>query len=112
MLSTVNGQEAGKLDGMTVAAARFVRIALISTPFVAVPPPSYGGTELIVAHLARELAARGHDVVVYTTGDSTLDGVELRSLYEQAIWPPDPWHELDHTAYAVRDIAGERFDVV
>src|SRR2546423_939363 len=26
-----------------------MRIALVSTPFVAVPPPRYGGTELLVA---------------------------------------------------------------
>jgi glycosyltransferase involved in cell wall biosynthesis len=89
-----------------------VRIALISTPFVPVPPPSYGGTELIVAHLARELTARGHEVVLYTTGDSTIPGVEIRSLYGEAVWPPDPYHELDHTAFAVRDIQAERFDIV
>src|SRR5262249_37853119 len=70
----------------------FVRVALISTPFFPVPPPKYGGTELIVYHLARDLAARGHDVVLYSTGSSELPGVECRWLYREAIWPPDPWH--------------------
>jgi glycosyltransferase involved in cell wall biosynthesis len=97
---------------MGVAMTSEVRIALISTPFVPVPPPSYGGTELIVAHLARELSARGHEVVLYTTGDSTMPGVEIRSLYAQAVWPPDSWHELDHTAFAVRNLQGEHFDIV
>jgi glycosyltransferase involved in cell wall biosynthesis len=81
-----------------------VRIALISTPFVAVPPPKYGGTELIVYHLARELVARGHDVILFATGDSQLPGAELRALYPTAIWPPETWHELDHATFAVEDI--------
>jgi len=81
-----------------------VRFALISTPFVAVPPPKYGGTELIVFHLARELAHRGHDVVLFATGDSAVPGVEMRALYPEGIWPPNPWYELDHAAFALRDI--------
>jgi glycosyltransferase involved in cell wall biosynthesis len=81
-----------------------VRVALLSTPFVSVPPPRYGGTELIVSHLARELAQRGHDIVVYATGDSTIPKVELRFLYPKAVWPPNPWYELDHAAFALRDI--------
>src|SRR5437763_276175 len=47
-----------------------MRIALISTPFVRVPPPSYGGTELIVAELAEGLTAAGHHVTLFATGDS------------------------------------------
>src|SRR5262249_5845810 len=81
-----------------------VRIALISTPFVPVPPQRYGGTELIVAHLARELAARGHQVVLYATGDSSLPGVDIRSRLRAAAWPPEAWMELDHAAFAARDL--------
>jgi glycosyltransferase involved in cell wall biosynthesis len=83
-----------------------VRIALISTPFVAVPPPSYGGTELIVFHLARALAERGHQVILYATGDSRVPGVTIRAPRAAAAWPPDPWLELDQAGYAVRDLLG------
>jgi glycosyltransferase involved in cell wall biosynthesis len=48
-----------------------MRIALIAPPWLAVPPPSYGGTEAVIDQLARGLATAGHDVVLYTTGDST-----------------------------------------
>lgn len=90
-----------------------VRVALISTPFCPVPPPKYGGTELIVYHLARDLAARGHDVILYSTGSSKLPGVDCRSLYREAIWPPDPWHELNHAGFAMRDIAAsEPVDII
>ena len=49
-----------------------MRIAFISTPFVPVPPHRYGGTELIVSELITELSARGHEIVLYATGDSSL----------------------------------------
>ena len=35
------------------------------------PPPLYGGIELVVDELARGFQAAGHDVVLFTTGDST-----------------------------------------
>ena len=64
-----------------------LRVALISTPFVPVPPKGYGGTELVVAELAKALTAKGTDVVVYATGDSDLPGIEVRSYFPAAQWP-------------------------
>jgi hypothetical protein len=55
-----------------------VRIALVSTPFVAVPPPGYGGTELVVHALARALVRRGHDLTLFATGDSQVAGGSVR----------------------------------
>lgn len=48
-----------------------MRIALIAPPWTPVPPALYGGIELVVDRLARGFAASGHDVVLFTTGDST-----------------------------------------
>ena len=94
-------------------AYRPLRVALISTPFIAVPPPEYGGTELIVAELAVGLRANGAEVVVYATGDSKLPGIEVRSFFPTAIWPPSPETDRTHAAWALRDIARDgRFDVV
>ena len=53
-----------------------MRIGLIAPPFISVPPAKYGGTELFIAHLACGLKKLGHDVVVYTNGESTVP-VEL-----------------------------------
>ena len=55
----------------TEVSAPRLRIGLIAPPWVAVPPPEYGGTELVIDQLARELTAAGHEVVLCTTGDST-----------------------------------------
>lgn len=48
-----------------------MRIALIAPPWTPIPPPLYGGIELVVDHLARGLVAAGHEVTLCTTGDST-----------------------------------------
>src|SRR5438045_7510149 len=91
-----------------------LRVALISTPFVSVPPKGYGGTELVVAELARALAARGVEVVVYATGDSQLPGIEVRSYFREARWPPDAGVDRIHATWALRDAARDPrgFDVV
>ena len=48
-----------------------MKIAVIAPPWLPVPPPGYGGTELVLDGLCRGLAEAGHDVLLCTTGDST-----------------------------------------
>ncbi len=86
-----------------------VRVALIASPFIAVPPAQYGGTELFVAHLAEGLKQAGVDVVVYANGESSVNA-EVRSLFPRGEWPlksPErAWlRELQHYTWAVRDAA-------
>ena len=90
-----------------------MHVVLISTCTIAVPPPKYGGTELVVAELARALVARGHRVTTYATGDSHPAG-ELRSHFAEAVWPATAESELLHAHWACRDLErrGERPDVV
>jgi len=47
-----------------------MKIALISTPFFGVFPPSYGGLEVVVGNLARALVDRGHRVVLIAPDES------------------------------------------
>lgn len=49
-----------------------MRIAQVAPVYESVPPLRYGGTERIVDWLTRELVARGHEVVVFGAGDSTV----------------------------------------
>jgi glycosyltransferase involved in cell wall biosynthesis len=106
-----------------------MKIAIIAPPWVPVPPPAYGGTELVLDTLARGLHAAGHEVLLYATGDSTcpvpsaftfpraLGTVgasavsELRHVveaYERVLaWGPDVIH--DHTL--IGPVYAERFDV-
>ncbi len=82
----------------------------MSTPFVAVPPPAYGGTELVVHALAVALERLGHEVAVFATGDSRVPG--LRARFAAAVWPPDPYIGLLHARFAAAEIADGGFDVV
>ena len=88
-----------------------MRIAMVSTPFVAVPPRDYGGTELVVGELVEGLAANGHEVTLFATGDSNT-ACELRWLYPEAQWPPSPLTELNHVSWAMGEIADGSFEVV
>jgi glycosyltransferase involved in cell wall biosynthesis len=88
-----------------------VRIAILSTPFIRVPPQGYGGTELFCFELAEELHARGHDVTIFTTGDSSTS-CRKRFLYARPCWPPTPCDELSHAAFALGEVARGGFDVV
>ncbi|MDQ3974177.1 MAG: glycosyltransferase family 4 protein [Actinomycetota bacterium] len=48
-----------------------MRIGLIAPPWVPVPPPGYGGIEMMLDLLARGLVDAGHDLLLFATGDST-----------------------------------------
>jgi glycosyltransferase involved in cell wall biosynthesis len=50
---------------------RAMKVGLIASPWVPVPPPRYGGTEAVIDVLARGLQDQGDDVLLVATGDST-----------------------------------------
>lgn len=47
-----------------------MRIAQVAPLWERVPPPAYGGIELVVGLLCDELVRRGHDVTLFASGDS------------------------------------------
>lgn len=47
-----------------------MRIAQIAPLWETVPPPAYGGSELVVSLLTDELVRRGHEVTLFASGDS------------------------------------------
>jgi len=88
-----------------------MRIALVSPPFLSVPPKKYGGTELFIAQLAEGLQNSGIDVVVYTNGESTV-GVEKRWLYPEQRWPIsgevfDNLQDFNHASWSIADAASD-----
>lgn len=58
-----------------------MRVGIIAPPWAPVPPPLYGGIEQAIDGLARGFQKAGHDVVLFTTADSTSP-VERRWLLE------------------------------
>jgi glycosyltransferase involved in cell wall biosynthesis len=86
-----------------------MRVALVASPFIPVPPQRYGGTELFVASLAEGLSQRGISTVVYANGDSTVNA-EVRWRYRHSDWPlrnegAGLTKELDHLSWAMDDAA-------
>lgn len=61
-----------------------MRIAQIAPLWERVPPPAYGGIELIVGLLTDELVNRGHEVTLFASGDS-ITRAKLSAVHPQAL---------------------------
>ena len=89
-----------------------MKVGLVAPPWVPVPPVGYGGTEAVVDLLARGLVAAGHDVLLYTVGESTCP-VPRRWLNETAVGPMGSGTaEAAHALAAYAAMAEEDVDVV
>jgi len=88
-----------------------VRIAIVAPPWVAIPPRAYGGTETVLDALARGLHLAGHEVLLFTTGDSTCP-VPKAWVFDQAVGVGigGAAAELRHVIHAYE--AAADFDVV
>ena len=89
-----------------------MRIGILGTRGI---PARYGGFETLAEELSAGLAARGHDVTVYTrtryaeSGLSTWRGAKIRVL---PTIPSKYFDTVVHGALSVVDAAFERFDAV
>jgi glycosyltransferase involved in cell wall biosynthesis len=95
-----------------------MRIGMVAPVWIPVPPPGYGGVELVVSLLVEELVARGHDVTLFASGDSVTKAT-LRSAFDVAptdrIWEvePDAVHLGSAYRFAnARYESGEGFDLL
>ena len=61
-----------------------MRIAQIAPLIERVPPPAYGGIELVVGLLTDELVRRGHQVTLFASGDS-ISLAKLVSVHPRAL---------------------------
>jgi glycosyltransferase involved in cell wall biosynthesis len=94
---------------------RPLRIALISTPMLPVPPPTYAGTERVVAALGDVLVERGHEVTLYAPGDSEISGGTLVPTIERSLWSTE--YRGDISAHVSISLAKawadhERYDII
>lgn len=84
-----------------------MKVGLLAPPWLPVPPPSYGGTEAVIDGLARGLQRAGHDVMLFTTGDST-SSVPIAFALKQCA--RDRWEdstiELGHVAAGYEALSG------
>ncbi|MCU1343945.1 MAG: hypothetical protein JWL70_211 [Acidimicrobiia bacterium] len=77
-----------------------MRIGIMAPPWLPVPPPAYGGTESVIDRLARGFQQCGHEVLLWTTGDSTCP-VPKGFVLDRA----DP-HRMGHTVLEMQHLIG------
>ena len=70
-----------------------LRIAQVAPVIERVPPPKYGGVELVVANLMNGLHKRGHKITLFATGDSispqklvSIIDRPMRGMPQRDIW--------------------------
>lgn len=77
-----------------------MKIALLAHLRHPIAPPFAGGMEAHSWHLAKGLAARGHDVTLFASGDSASrlpDGVTLHPIVDRHYDVDFPWHRFHGT---------------
>ena len=94
--------------------AKSLRIALLSPPYLPVPPNLYSGTERVVGVLAQGLHDRGHQVTLFAPGDSEVP-YELVPTVPRALWRNG--HRGDASSFIERTVAmaweqAARFDII
>lgn len=62
---------------------RKLRIAQLVLPWIPLPPPEYAGTEWVVYSLTEELVKRGHDVTLFSVGESKTSA-KLEYIFDKA----------------------------
>ena len=92
-----------------------MRVALLAPPWIAVPPPGYGGIEQVIALLAAELTERGNSVTLFAAPGTRSSAQVLSPL--EGIHPDEiqmSLYEADHVASAFARIEEENepFDVL
>jgi glycosyltransferase involved in cell wall biosynthesis len=94
------------------------RVALLAPPWIPVPPPGYGGIELVLSLLGDGLVRRGHDVTLFAPPGSR-SAADVREVlpdrHDDEI--QSSIHEADHVArvFAALDEAagdGRPYDVL
>ncbi|BAZ13772.1 group 1 glycosyl transferase [Calothrix sp. NIES-4071] len=91
-----------------------MKIAQVAPLWERVPPPTYGGIELVVSRLTDELVRRGHDVTLFASGDSYTEA-KLEAICPRALRLDPNFRE--YSAYETLELsqvyqcAGE-FDII
>jgi len=91
-----------------------LRIAHVAPVATTIPPPRSGSVESMTSLLTEGLVARGHDVTLFATADSTTSAT-LSSIYAHGYWHDEnmwPWelYEMLNLAAAVE--RAPEFDII
>jgi glycosyltransferase involved in cell wall biosynthesis len=66
-----------------------MKIAIIASPFVSIPPAKYGGSERVIYYLIKGLKEKGHEPILVGTGDSNVDCEVVPIVRKSIFFPTD-----------------------
>lgn len=104
----------------STAAAKKLRVAIIATPWLSIPPKGYGGIEAVIDALVKGLVAEGAEVEVFGVGKRKLHGAKVHAVetVEQFRHIHDPWYKVfplvgAHVQQALKMIEADgKFDII
>ena len=64
-----------------------MKVAIVASPFVPIPPKKYGGSERVIQYLIKGLQELGHEPILFATADSTVD-CEIVPIVRKAMFFP------------------------
>ena len=93
-----------------------MKIAQIASPWIAIPPKNYGGTENVLYTLVEEQVAQGHKVTLFAPGDAKTSA-ELISFFPKSLLAAGESWQAHLKAYyhfhcTVEYLQEHKFDVV
>ncbi len=97
-----------------------LRVAIITPPWLALPVKGYGGIELVIEGLVKNLLKLGVDVELFGNGERKMRGVKTHSLYkeEQFKYIERPYYDTipilhAHMTFSLNKIIEDgKFDVI
>ena len=91
-----------------------LKIAQIAPLTERVPPQLYGGTERVVSYLTEELVRRGHEVVLFASGDSMTSATLVAGAPKALRMEPSVKDPLPHIVLLLEEVRkrAEEFDVL
>ena len=91
-----------------------MRIAQVAPLAESVPPRFYGGTERVVSALTEELVRRGHDVVLFASGDSETSAELVACCRVGLRLNPDTRNHVAYTMIELGKVSARawEFDII
>ena len=93
-----------------------MKIAQIATPWIAIPPKNYGGTENVIYNLVEEQVAQGHDVTLFAPGDARTSARHIAFFPKSLLEDGEPWQAhlraYYHLHKAVEYVKAQEFEIV
>jgi glycosyltransferase involved in cell wall biosynthesis len=80
-----------------------MRVAIISSPYVPVPPVKYGGTERVIYYLIKGLKKEGHEPILLAPADSTVK-CKIVPITEKALFFPKNPAKIPQFNKQIKDV--------